>query len=85
MERLLGSPIDIDTSSVSEGDFPTLKITLDKPKGLVFGRFINTGHYPKLEIDKDNGTEKITGGPLDSTYTLKQFHVHFGCEDGRGS
>ena len=49
------------------------------------GTLINTGYSPKLKIDKDNGTAKITGGPLDSTYTLDQFHVHFGCENDRGS
>ena len=82
------SPINIATSRVVIKNYPDLKITFDSRGGLVTGELKNNGHSPTLEIDreKSQGTAKITGGPLrDNTYTLSQFHVHFGCENNRGS
>ena len=80
------SPINIDTSKVVNKDYRDLKITFDNQGGLVTGELENTGHSPTLNIDKSKGTAEITGGPLgDTTYTLNQFHVHFGCENSRGS
>ena len=60
-------------------------MTFDNPRGLVTGTLKNNGHAPTLEIDEDRGTVKLEGGDLDGTYTLKQFHVHFGCKNNRGS
>lgn len=80
------SPINIDTSKVVHKNYPILKITFDNPGGLVTGELENTGHAPTLTIDKSQGTAEITGGSLgDETYTLNQFHVHFGCKNNRGS
>ena len=80
------SPINIDTSKVVNKDYPPLKVAFDNPGGLVTGKLENTGHFPTLTIDKSQGTAEITGGPLgDTTYTLNQFHFHFGCENDRGS
>jgi len=80
------SPINIDTGKVVKKDYSDLKITFDNQKGLVTGELKNTGHSPTLNIEKSQGTAEITGGPLgDTTYTLIQFHVHFGCENSRGS
>lgn len=53
---------------------------------MVTGKLENTGHSPTLTIDKSQGTAVLTGGPLgDTSYTLNQFHVHFGCQNDRGS
>ena len=80
------SPININTSSVVNKDYPDLIITFDNSGGLVTGTLKNTGHSPTLDIDKSQGTAEITGGPLgEVTYTLIQYHVHFGCENDRGS
>ena len=80
------SPINIDTSKVINKDYPDLKISFDNQGGLVTGELENTGHSPTLNIEKSQGTAEITGGPLgDVTYTLNQFHVHFGCKNNRGS
>ena len=80
------SPININTSSVVNKNYPPLKITFDNPGGLVAGKLENTGHLPTLTINKSQGTAEITGGPLGfTTYTLNQFHFHFGCENDRGS
>ena len=79
------SPINIDKSEAEHTDFPTLKIIFDNPGGLVTGTLKNNGHAPTLEIDEDKGTGTLEGGAVDGTYTLKQFHVHFGCENNRGS
>lgn len=80
------SPVHIRTRKVVHKSYPTLKITFDNPGGLVTGTLENTGHSPTLNIEKSQGTAKITGGPLgDTTYILNQFHVHFGCKNNRGS
>ena len=80
------SPVNIDTSKVVNKDYPELKITFDNKRGLVTGELENTGHSPTLNIEKPQGTAEIARGPLeDVTYTLNQFHVHFGCENDRGS
>ena len=36
-------------------------------------------HINKIKL------KTLEGGAVDGTYTLKQFHVHFGCENNRGS
>lgn len=77
------SPIDIRTSKVRGKSFSDLKMTFDNPRGLVTGTLENTGHYPKLQIE--GGGAELTGGPLSETYKLKQFHLHFGCKNNRGS
>lgn len=59
-------------------------MTFDTWRGLVTGTLENTRHYPMLEIDEGRGA-KLRGGPLRGTYTLKQFHFHFGCANSRGS
>jgi len=80
------SPINIDTSKVVNKDYRDLKIAFDNQGGLVTGKLENTGHSPTLYIDKSKGTAEVTGGPLgDTIYTLNQIHVHFGCENSRGS
>ena len=79
------SPINIVKSETVKESFSPLKITFDNARGLVNGTFINTGHSPQLDIADSNGAS-LTGGPLeDKTFKLRQFHVHFGCANDRGS
>ena len=80
------SPINIDTSKVKSQSYSPLKMTFDKPRGLVTGTLVNTDHSPTVEIESDDPGAQLTGGPLrDSTYKLANFHVHFGCQNDRGS
>lgn len=61
-------------------------MTFDKPGGLVTGTLVNTDHSPTVEIESSDAGAQLTGGPLrDNTYTLANFHVHFGCQNDRGS
>ena len=38
----------------------------------------------KFNVDEMMGAS-ISGGPLSDTYTLSQFHLHWGSENGQGS
>ena len=80
------SPINIDTSKVKSKSYSPLKMTFDKPGGKVTGTLINADHSPTVEIESDDAGAQLTGGPLrDNTYKLANFHVHFGCQNDRGS
>ncbi|XP_068686300.1 carbonic anhydrase 2-like [Montipora foliosa] len=78
------SPINIRTWRAINRSYRPLSMTFDNWRGLVTGTLKNTRHYPMLEIDEGRGA-KLRGGPLRGTYTLKQFHFHFGCTNSRGS
>jgi len=78
------SPINIRTRRAINRRYRPLIMTFDTWRGLVTGTLKNTRHYPMLEIDEGRGA-KLRGGPLRGTYTLKQFHFHFGCANSRGS
>ena len=79
------SPINIDTTRVRKRQFRTLKIEFDNSGGLVAGDLENNGNYPTFSVDKSKGTARLKGSRLTDTYVLKGFHVHFGCENDRGS
>ncbi|PFX18799.1 Carbonic anhydrase 2 [Stylophora pistillata] len=79
------SPIDIDTTRVTNRRFRTLRIEFDNPEGLVEGELKNNGNYPSFTVDKDKGTARLKGSRLTDIYRLVGFHVHFGCENGEGS
>ena len=38
----------------------------------------------KFAVDESYGAS-ISGGPLSESYTLNQFHLHWGSESGQGS
>ena len=79
------SPINIDTTRMRERKYRTLKIEFDNSGGLVAGDLENNGNYPTFSVDKSKGTARLKGSRLTDTYVLKGFHVHFGCENDRGS
>ena len=68
-----------------ERKYRTLKIEFDNSGGLVAGDLENNGNYPTFSVDKSKGTARLKGSRLTDTYVLKGFHVHFGCENDRGS
>ena len=43
----------------------------------------NTGSSWKVDVNPEGSS--LSGGPLDSTYQLAQFHAHWGGENSRGS
>ena len=83
------SPIDISTNDVVVD-----KSLLDNPlqlsdfNSLLATTFTNTGKSPTVVLDVESGqkTPQMTGGPLaDRTYTMLQFHVHYGSTSNLGS
>ncbi|PFX25452.1 Carbonic anhydrase 2 [Stylophora pistillata] len=81
------SPINIEKSSLkNDGSLRKLRFLPEDWYGRVYGVLENNGHAPTLEIDKPRGTSTLTGGPLgNSVYKLQQMHIHFGCENNKGS
>merc|ERR1712038_2191742 len=78
------SPINIDTDNVE---------LLRSREGLSFsigykilqtGPLINNGHSLKYSADEAYGAS-VSGGPLNGSYTLNQFRLHWGSKHGQGS
>jgi len=92
------SPVDIDaercitpsdansspSNSVdSSSQMPPLKVEYDDATPT---RFFNAGHT--FQLDYDGGRRdgnKLSGGPLKTSYTLLQVHCHWGESDDHGS
>ena len=80
------SPIDINPSQAKK-HLSLLKNRLEFSPGystLQRGMVTNDGHTIKFTVDESNGAS-ISGGPLASSYTLAQFHFHWGSRRGQGS
>ena len=80
------SPINID-SSMAKKHLPLLKYGLNFSPGystLQRGMVTNDGHTIKFTVDESNGAI-VSGGPLANSYTLAQFHFHWGSKRGQGS
>ena len=45
----------------------------------------NTGSSFMVTYADDNDKSTLTEGPISGTYRLKQFHVHWGANNDRGS
>ncbi|XP_069595479.1 carbonic anhydrase 7 isoform X2 [Ranitomeya imitator] len=45
----------------------------------------NNGHSVTVEFDDNDDKTVITGGPLNDSYRLKQFHFHWGTQHNGGS
>ena len=81
------SPIDITTSTAqTNSSHRGLVLTFDSKDGAVSGDLSNNGHAPTVTLDKTKGGVTLKAGPLgQSTFSLEQFHFHFGCENNVGS
>ena len=82
------SPVDIITRSAqTNSSYSGLVLTFDDDTdGVITGSLSNNGHAPTVTIDKTKGGVTLVGGPLgQSTFSLEQFHFHFGCENNLGS
>ncbi|XP_046373899.1 carbonic anhydrase 2-like isoform X2 [Haliotis rufescens] len=76
------SPVDINSTNVEfdqklEANPLSVKYYIEQNMD-----FENTGFSVKANIREPS---TISGGPLDSTYQLEQFHLHWGSCDERGS
>ena len=80
------SPININPSKAKKR-LAFLKSGLTFSPGysaLQRGMLSNDGHSIKFTVDESNRAG-IAGGPLASSYTLAQFHLHWGSRRGQGS
>jgi len=77
------SPINIDTDNVTGMDFSTFEFSIGY-KFVQKGPLINNGHTLHYSADESMGAS-ISGGPLNDSYTLNQFHLHWGSVRGQGS
>ena len=80
------SPIDINTSKAKKRlSFLKSGLTFSPGyEGIQRGMLSNDGHSIKFTVDESNRAG-ISGGPLTSSYTLAQFHLHWGSRRGQGS
>ncbi|XP_071503930.1 carbonic anhydrase-like [Diadema antillarum] len=79
------SPIDIDPDSATPTELAPFDFTsYDIIKS---GTLENNGHALEVDLsrDPDEGSYDVTGGGLEGTYRVYQFHFHFGSDNQKGS
>ena len=84
------SPINIVTfNAMTKPLNHPLKLSVHDDDGgpiVVEGKLINNGKTIGFNIAEGTASAQLTGGVLsDDVYTLKQFHLHFGCDGHKGS
>ncbi|XP_068093691.1 carbonic anhydrase-like [Hyperolius riggenbachi] len=77
------SPININTHEAKHD--PSLKHLHIKYDPSTAKVILNNGHSFNVEFDDSENRSVVSGGALEGTYRLKQFHFHWGSCDGRGS
>jgi len=77
------SPINIDSDNATGMDYSSFSFSLGY-KFVQKGPLENDGHTLKYTADESKGAS-ISGGPLNGSYTLNQFHLHWGSKPGQGS
>ncbi|KAL8569890.1 hypothetical protein ACOMHN_038582 [Nucella lapillus] len=77
------SPINIDSRYVSRGSNRAF-ISRNYDTHDVEMKLLNNGHTVEVEVLGHNKLT-ISGGGLPSTYTLAQFHFHWGSQNNKGS
>ncbi|XP_026147905.1 carbonic anhydrase 1-like [Mastacembelus armatus] len=77
------SPIDIIPAKAShDPGLKPLKLKYDPSTCL---DILNNGHSFQVTFADDTNSSTLTDGPVSGTYRLKQFHLHWGATDQRGS
>ncbi|XP_062986967.1 carbonic anhydrase 2 [Elgaria multicarinata webbii] len=77
------SPIDIQHKAAKyDASLKSLSITYDSSSAK---RIINNGHSFNVEFDDSGDKCVLKGGPIEGTYKLIQFHIHWGSCEGQGS
>ena len=81
IEVTVDKPLDSPLVMAMPGADPTVANKL-----IVQGKLINNGKAIGYNIDTAATAVKLSGGILGAdTFTLRQFHFHFGCEGEMGS
>jgi len=80
------SPIDINTthSQAFEDDFSNFTFSVGYKIVHTGSLFNSGGHTIQFNVDESYGA-RISGGPLNNSYILNQFHLHWGSKPGQGS
>ncbi|XP_073515812.1 carbonic anhydrase 7 isoform X2 [Phyllobates terribilis] len=77
------SPINIVASqAVFNPSLQPLVVSYDQCTSI---NMSNNGHSVMVEFDDNDDKTVITGGPLNDSYRLKQFHFHWGTQVNEGS
>ncbi|XP_069585077.1 carbonic anhydrase 13-like [Ranitomeya imitator] len=77
------SPIDIITDAATyDPNLPPFNVDYDPSSAKVI---VNSGHTFSVEFDDDQDKSVIRGGPLHTSYRLRQIHFHWGRSDEYGS
>lgn len=77
------SPIDIVPRQASyDPKLKPLKIKYDPSTCL---EILNNGHSFQVTYIDDTNSSTLQDGPISGTYRLKQFHLHWGASDDKGS
>ncbi|XP_071479312.1 carbonic anhydrase-like [Diadema antillarum] len=79
------SPIDIDPDSATPTELAPFDFT--SYDIIKTGTLENNGHALEVDLsrDPDEGSYDVTGGGLEGTYRVYQFHFHFGSDNQKGS
>merc|ERR1719188_1938817 len=77
------SPINIDSDTLIAADYSSFRMSLGYGV-MQAGVIQNNGHTLKFSVDESTGAA-ISGGPLETKYTLTQLHFHWGSQPGQGS
>lgn len=80
MDGIVGE-MHLDKQKVKTDSQGALRINIDSGSVVVSGYFFNFhDHKPTFKVDsKDQPRVSLTGGPLNSTYLMDQFHFHVYC------
>ena len=80
MDGIVGE-MHLDMQKVNTDSQRPLRINIDSRTGVVSGYFFNFhDHKPTFKMDsKDQPRISLTGGPLNATYLMDQFHFHVYC------
>ncbi|XP_044279852.1 carbonic anhydrase 2-like [Varanus komodoensis] len=77
------SPIDIQTKAAKyDPSLKSLSISYDPSAAK---NIVNNGHSFNVEFDDSGDKCVLKGGPIEGTYKLIQFHIHWGSCEGQGS
>ncbi|XP_037550004.1 carbonic anhydrase 1 [Nematolebias whitei] len=77
------SPIDIVPSEASfDPKLKALSLQYDPKTSL---DILNNGHSFQVTFADDTNSSILTNGPISGIYRLKQFHLHWGASDEKGS
>ncbi|XP_075432509.1 carbonic anhydrase 7 isoform X2 [Ascaphus truei] len=77
------SPIDIVSGQAVFN--PSLKPLVVSYEQCTSINISNNGHSVMVEFDDKDDKTVISGGPLEDSYRLKQFHFHWGTKHNQGS